>query len=82
MGIGCLVYNTFHVGYVFGACLEVVIWRYFKNILYGYIEGQTDFGISGGAKSVSGRTEVGFVSICADSNTTFELASRVEERIY
>ena len=51
-----------------------------ENILYGFIEGQTHFDISRGAERVFGRTEVGYVAICADSNTTSELASRVEER--
>lgn len=69
MGIGCLVYNTFHVGYVFGACLEVVICM-----------GSLRVKLILTFQRVFGRTEVGYVAICADSNTTSELASRVEER--
>ena len=46
LGVRCCAYTTFHVRYVFGACLEVsIVEVWTKNNLYMFIEGQTHFGM-------------------------------------
>ena len=48
-GVGCFAYSTFHVQYVFNACLKVV-WRFEQRAFYIGSLSQTHFGMRRGAK--------------------------------
>ena len=35
LGVSCFAYNShFHVGKIFGACLDMVVWRFERRTLY------------------------------------------------